>query len=516
MVIYLFQIILIIIAVEVISILYFIFPKIKKKEDNFAYQNLKQKWQIYSRKKVYLIIFIIAAVFFISKFIQGGMFQQTEKPFLTGKPLLASIIPNYFATATVIHQSQYSVWDIFDNSRYTGNTKANIDLTMSLFDQAVPTVIQDLGRNVPLPVRVHIEDGDCCGGWAGGGEVGFSIGDFSDSAMCQSPETFTAMDWTKGVIIGEFVNYATGEGVSGGWPRDWWVDDVWYFPATVVVQVLDELGQSSFARHWELGSVGCPEKDYMSMPIYVAFKNLKLNYGWDAYQTAFSSAKQDQMNWDLIGSQPSALRTNYILAYLTMGANTNVASQFQNAGVNGANPSVVQQIVDARNLIYSSAAQGKDVTAAWNAYRNGNYMGVQNLIKDSTSTVLTTTTASSTTTAASSTTTSTAISTTTASPTTSTAMLSDNCCCKIGNGQGCISRSSCQYVGTCISDCPCTATTATSSAISSTSIVTSTITATTQQMSEPVIDLEIDTKTLAAGVVAVIIPIFTLIVSKLI
>jgi hypothetical protein len=287
----------------------------------------------------------------------------------------------------IVHQSQYSTWDIYELNEYN-NRKNSIDDMISLFDQAIPKVMQNLGLTVPLPVKVHIISGGCCGGWTGGGEVGFNVGDFDPNAvLCDNPVKFTALDWTRGVIIGEFVNYVTGEGVSGGWPKDWWVDDVWYFPAMNVVQVLNDIVGSSTARIWEQASVGCPEKDYASLPIYVAFKNIKINYGWSAYQNAFTAAKNDQMNWDFIGDQPSALRTNYILAYLRIGANTDITNQFRNAGVSGANISVVQEIINARNLIYQAISQGKDVTKAWQDYRSGNYQRVADDIKETTTSV---------------------------------------------------------------------------------------------------------------------------------
>ena len=107
-----------------------------------------------------------------------------------------------------------------------------------------------------------IETGGCCGGWAGGGDVGYVDGDFKDDG---------AMNWVRGVVIGEVVNGVTGA-VSSEWPRDWWADTAWYFPGFVTVDVLKEV-VPTHATKWET------DEKYPTYPVYVLYKALLAGEG---------------------------------------------------------------------------------------------------------------------------------------------------------------------------------------------------------------------------------------------
>jgi hypothetical protein len=281
-------------------------------------------------------------------------------------------------TSVTIHSSSVAVWQVYDTNAYL-TYKSTIDSLMALFDRAVPIVLKDLGVTVPLPVQVIIDSGDCCGGWASINAVGFRIGNFNSNAVFQNCNGFTAVDWTRGVIIGEFANHAAAEGSSGCQPVDWWVDHVWYFPDMVVVSVLAEVLDSASARRWEQ-NMDCSDK--MNVPLYRAFKDLRLRHGWQAYQNAFKAIRDDSISFCSNFTNPSALLTNYTLAYLSLGAGENVAETFRVAGATGADSAVVNRLLAARKSLHDCPDQA-GAGAARQAYRAGNYQAV-NLCSTST------------------------------------------------------------------------------------------------------------------------------------
>jgi hypothetical protein len=275
------------------------------------------------------------------------------------------------ATAVTIHSSSAAVWQVYDTNAYL-TYKLNIDSLMALFDRAVPIVLKDLGVSAQLPVQVYIDSGDCCGGWASMNAVGFRIGNFNSNTVFSNCNGFTAVDWTRGVIIGEFANHAAAEGSSGCQPLDWWVDHVWYFPDMVVVNVLAEAVDSATARRWEQ-NMDCSDK--LNVPLYMAFKDLRLLHGWSAYQNAFKAIREDSISFCSNFTNPSALLTNYMLAYLSVGAGVNVAEAFRAAGAAGADSAVVTRILSAQKSLHDCPDQAGG-SAARQAYLSGNYQEV--------------------------------------------------------------------------------------------------------------------------------------------
>jgi hypothetical protein len=84
------------------------------------------------------------------------------------------------------------------------------------------------------------------------------------------------------------------------------------------------------------------------------------------------------MNWDMLGANPSDLRTNYVLAYLSVGAGRNVGAQFAAAGATGASESTIDAILQARALLYTPRCRATN--AAWTAYRAGHYDQVRAML----------------------------------------------------------------------------------------------------------------------------------------
>jgi hypothetical protein len=253
----------------------------------------------------------------------------------------------------VIHSTNVSQWEIHDAAVYD-KYKANFDEIIGILEHGYQGIKFRLGTEHELPIHVIIEKGGCCGGFAGGGDVGYSDGDFMDDG---------AMDWVRGVVIGEVVNGVTGA-VSSDWPRDWWADTAWYFPGFVAVDVLKEV-KPDHALKWET------TEKYPTYPVYVLYKALLMEKGWDVYRKLFASIKADKIDWSKIGGNPSSIKTNYVIAYLSLAAGENLGARFVTAKVAGSDPAVVGAIMDSHAKLAAAGANA----AGWAKFRSGDYQG---------------------------------------------------------------------------------------------------------------------------------------------
>jgi len=260
----------------------------------------------------------------------------------------------------VIYCSGVAQWEIYDKSVYT-QYKANFDEIMKLLDQGYAAISKRTGvTGVDLPIRVQITNDTCCGGFADGDGVGYSSGDFQDAF---------GMDWIRGVVLGEVVNLVTGH-VTDNWPSDWWVDSVWYFPGFVAVDVLREVSGPARATKWET------DEKYPTYPIYNLFLALKNEKDWTFYQQFFASITKDQMGWGNVGDNPSTIKTNYVIAYMSLAYGSNLGDRFVATGkAPGANTATVQAIMDAHAKLVAADGQGKNTAANWDKFRNGDYSG---------------------------------------------------------------------------------------------------------------------------------------------
>jgi hypothetical protein len=143
--------------------------------------------------------------------------------------------------------------------------------------------------------------------------------------------------WSYVLITHEMTNLFTGSLVGGGWPRDWWADDRSPFPYMTAVQIELKL----------VPEIGIHHLQDSHDPLVTMFMNLKDRYGWEMFRKAFQSAIDDGVNWDRFGGNPSALRTNYVAAYLEIGAGDDLSS-YLGGLVPSYDHSVVQRILEAR------------------------------------------------------------------------------------------------------------------------------------------------------------------------
>lgn len=274
-------------------------------------------------------------------------------------------------TWDTLHKSTYSVWVTPNYNLAACNTyKNNIDSVATELDKAIPLIVQDLGIAPPeKPQRVEIDSNKAgMGGWSGGGDVGYFISDFYGR-----PTFGDGLRWIRGVIIGEVINSTTGA-VSGDWPRDWWCDDVWYFPGFVAGELLKQAVDTAFGNYW------LTSEKYPTYPVYNIFKGLLTEFGWTFYKNFFAAVLADTMHWGNIGANPSQIKTDYVIAYMSLAAGRNLGATFDSANVAGADAVEIAAIMSVEERLRLAASQKLKVGAAWTDFRNGNYTAAKHIL----------------------------------------------------------------------------------------------------------------------------------------
>ena len=107
----------------------------------------------------------------------------------TGSPGIRPIapLPPRRSGNTVFHSTNVSMWEIHDLSVYI-QYRANFDQLIDILERGYSGYARRLGTGHRRPLRVIIEPGACCGGWADGGDVGYRDGNFKSEL---------GMNWTR-------------------------------------------------------------------------------------------------------------------------------------------------------------------------------------------------------------------------------------------------------------------------------------------------------------------------------
>jgi hypothetical protein len=276
-------------------------------------------------------------------------------------------------TWDTLHKSQYSLWVTPSYNLAACNVyKNNIDSVATELDMAIPLIIQDLGVAPPeKPQHVQIDSGcgtGCFGGWSGGGDVGYALSDFFGH-----PTYGDGLRWIRGVIIGEVINSTTGS-VSGDWPRDWWCDDVWYFPGFMAGELLKQTVDTAFGNYW------LTSEKYPTYPVYNTFKSLLTQFGWIYYKNFFATVLADSMHWDKVGPNPSKIKTDYVIAYLSLAAGTNLGAAFITDKVANADSVEVAAIMSVEQRLVAATKSKLNVATAWADFRKGDYASAKTIL----------------------------------------------------------------------------------------------------------------------------------------
>ena len=141
----------------------------------------------------------------------------------------------------------------------------------------------------------------------------------------------------------EMINNMTSAIGHGGWPTDWWADHRSPFPNSVDWHVLNEVGQVPMAEaqygEW-IPDGGSPD------PQVGMFDQLLSTYGWPGFRRAFNAVLNDGMVFTslkdppayttttpFVSGSPSALMSDYVIAYLSLGFGADVTGTMAAANV---------------------------------------------------------------------------------------------------------------------------------------------------------------------------------------
>jgi hypothetical protein len=203
--------------------------------------------------------------------------------------------------------------------------------------------------------------------------------------------------WGYLLSLHETINDWTGQ-VSGGWPTDFWADHVSAFPNSMDWRIMAALGTEDNDANLTAASKAQKARFYPGgdsvdprVPMFDTIFDLP-NMGFTGYSRIFSYVQKDGMNWDSVannGANPDVRRTEYVIAYLSLGAGKSVLATMQAANVaNGmpdgagdpgyaAQEADIDGVANAHCAIAAAAAQGANESSDQSAFKAGNYAGVK-------------------------------------------------------------------------------------------------------------------------------------------
>ncbi len=271
------------------------------------------------------------------------------------------------APVVKIHDGRHWTW-YAQEDQYQAH-KADIEAVYDYADRAFDALVAAWGMSPPNPTYALFVYPKPGGGFATGdiGEVHAVTAAPSPGIGCSFDAFFNVANGIKGywapvLITHEMVNLFTGNVVSGGWPVDWWADHVSPFPLMTAVQIEDQLRPDVAVFHAQ----------QLSGPLEKMFVRLKDQFGWSLFRRAFSYAKADGINWDSIGENPSSLRTNYVCAYLQLGAPEDLRPYFQGV-VPGFKADDMDDILAARRAMNRLAENDPARADLRDAFLHGRY-----------------------------------------------------------------------------------------------------------------------------------------------
>ncbi len=200
--------------------------------------------------------------------------------------------------------------------------------------------------------------------------------------------------WGYLLSLHETINDWTGQ-VSSGWPTDFWADHVSAFPNSMDWHVMATIGQANGDANLTAASAAQKARFYPGgdsadprVPMFDTIFAMP-DVGYPGYGRIFGWVQADGLSWDGLGvANPDEKRSEYVAAYLSLGARRSVLPVLQGAGVCSGQPdgqndptytcaeANVDAIATAHCAIAAAAAQGSDETADLQALRGGNYAAV--------------------------------------------------------------------------------------------------------------------------------------------
>jgi MYXO-CTERM domain-containing protein len=301
------------------------------------------------------------------------------------------------ATETQVYSSATTVWCV-DNgiiqqygtfpSKYFSYGDGVIKLLPQIF-------------NVPAQGVYTFEAGPHNGSAHTGSECcGLGVTVTGDAFYSPSGDNYQVSGfWGYLLSLHETINDWTGQ-VSSGWPTDFWADHVSAYPNSMDWQILGTIGMQNNDANLMAASAAQKARFYPNgdsvdprVPMFDGIFALP-NMGYPGYSHIFSYVQGDKINWDNVannGANPDERRTEYVIAYLSLGPGISLLPTVQKANVaNGTDDGAMQNdppytaqqanvdaIATAHCSIAAAKAQGSDVSADLQALQAGNYGAVK-------------------------------------------------------------------------------------------------------------------------------------------
>ncbi len=241
-----------------------------------------------------------------------------------------------------IYEGKHWVW--FAREDQFEKYKGEIEEFYAYADRAFEYLSRAWGLKPPLEKYFLLVWPLTGGGFATGdiGEIRSVRGEVSPGIGVSYDAFVNGVNGIKGywgyvLITHEMVNLFTGQLVSGGWPVDWWANHRSPFPLMTAVEIEYAL----------IPEVAIHHSKQLSDPLCQMFWQLKDEFGWYLFRRAFKMAKEDGIDWEHIGENPSKLRTNYVCAYLQMSAPENLTPYLKDV-VPDYDEKMVEDIIKAR------------------------------------------------------------------------------------------------------------------------------------------------------------------------
>ena len=294
------------------------------------------------------------------------------KKLLAGSILAVMLLATIGGTSSAqtvkkIHEGKY--WNWYAQTDQYEAHKADIEALYDYADQAYAYLADAWGLAPPTARHCLLVWPKTGGGFAAGdiGEIS-AVQPGPNPGIAVSYDAFFNTDggikafWAYAIITHEMVNLCTGQVVSGGWPVDWWADHISPFPMMTAVQIEYALRPDVAVRHGA----------QLQGPLEHMFVHLKDQFGWAMFRKAFRAAIEDGINWSLVGKNPSPTLTNYVCAYLELGAPESLHPYLRGV-VPDYDANRVADILAARAKWHALPEDNPQRAALKDAYLHGQY-----------------------------------------------------------------------------------------------------------------------------------------------
>ncbi len=170
----------------------------------------------------------------------------------------------------------------------------------------------------------------------------FGDGVTGDAFTGPGPGNVTGF-WGYLLALHEAINDWTGL-TSGGWPTDYWADHISGFPNEMDWRIMGTLGAklndanliaaspAQKARFWPNGD-GPPDSRVQMFDDIFVLPNM--GNGYEGFSRIFGLIQADKLSWDSVatnGANPDERRSEYVAAYLSLGAGQSVLPIMQTPG----------------------------------------------------------------------------------------------------------------------------------------------------------------------------------------